>query len=117
MHDFQYKNGELYCEGVPIRTIAQRVGTPFYCYSSSTLASHVRAFGFFGGVTAQIVSDNLKAGVTKACFYDPAINRTYADLATHYDTAVVPRPDGDRRRTIWPRRDHDYQPIAHQGVA
>mgnify|MGYP001594527692 CR=1 FL=1 len=44
MHDFQYKNGELHCEGVPIRTIAQRVGTPFYCYSSSTLASHVRAF-------------------------------------------------------------------------
>lgn len=54
------------------------------------IASHVRAFGFFGGVTAQIVSDNLKAGVTKACFYDPAINRTYADMAAHYDTAVVP---------------------------
>ena len=54
------------------------------------IASHVRAFDFFGGVTAQIVSDNLKAGVTKACFYDPAINRTYADMASHYDTAVVP---------------------------
>jgi transposase len=54
------------------------------------IGSHVRAFGFFGGVTAQIVSDNLKAGVTKACFYDPAINRTYADMAAHYDTAVVP---------------------------
>jgi len=52
------------------------------------IASHVRALGFFGGVTAQIVSDNLKAGVTKACFYDPAINRTYADMAAHYDTAV-----------------------------
>ena len=35
-------------------------------------------------------TDNLKAGVTKACFYDPAINRTYGDLAAHYDTAVVP---------------------------
>ena len=54
------------------------------------IASHVRAFGFFGGIPAQIVSDNLKAGVTKACFYDPAINRTYADMAAHYDTAVVP---------------------------
>jgi transposase len=53
-------------------------------------ASHVRAFGFFGGIPAQIVSDNLKAGVTKACFYDPAINRTYADMAAQYDTAVVP---------------------------
>ena len=54
------------------------------------IASHVRALNFFGGVTAQIVSDNLKSGVTKACFYDPAINRTYADMAAHYDTAVVP---------------------------
>jgi transposase len=54
------------------------------------IASHVRAFDFFGGVTAQIVSDNLKAGVTKACLYDPALNRTYADLARHYDTALVP---------------------------
>jgi transposase len=54
------------------------------------IASHVRAFNFFGGVTAQVVSDNLKAGVTKACFYEPAINRTYADLSNHYDTAVVP---------------------------
>jgi len=51
MHDFQYKNGEFHCEGVPIRTIAQRVGTPFYCYSSSTLANHVRAFDqAFAGV-------------------------------------------------------------------
>ena len=48
------------------------------------------SFGFLEGVTAQVVSNNLKAGVTKACFYDPVINRTYGDLATHYDTAVVP---------------------------
>jgi diaminopimelate decarboxylase len=51
MHDFDYKNGELHCEGVPLRTIAQRVGTPFYCYSSNTLASHFRAFDkAFAGV-------------------------------------------------------------------
>jgi transposase len=54
------------------------------------ISSHVRAFSSFGGVTAQVVPDNLRAGVTKACFYDPEINRTYADLAAHYDTAVVP---------------------------
>lgn len=54
------------------------------------IASHVRAFGFFAGVTAQIVSDNLKAGVTKACIYDPAVNRTYVNLAAHYHTAVAP---------------------------
>ena len=28
-----------------------------------------------------VVSDNLKAGVTKACFYEPGVNRTYAEMA------------------------------------
>jgi diaminopimelate decarboxylase len=51
MHDFQYHNGELYCEGVPVRNIAPRVGTPFYLYSSNTLAMHFRAFdSAFSGV-------------------------------------------------------------------
>jgi transposase len=54
------------------------------------IGSHVRAFEFFGGVTAQIVCDNLKTGVAKSCFYEPAINRTYAEMAAHYGSAVIP---------------------------
>jgi diaminopimelate decarboxylase len=51
MHEFQYKNGELCCEDVPLKAIVQRVGTPFYCYSSTTLVNHFRAFDrAFGGV-------------------------------------------------------------------
>ena len=51
MHDFVYKNGELYCEGVPVKSVAQRVGTPFYLYTSNTLGNHVKAFaGAFKGV-------------------------------------------------------------------
>ncbi|GAB4539810.1 MAG: IS21 family transposase [Roseibium sp.] len=54
------------------------------------IASHVRMLEYFGGAPGQLVSDNLKAGVTKACFYEPKVNRTYADLAAHYDTAILP---------------------------
>jgi len=54
------------------------------------IGSHTRAFAFFGGVPAMIVSDNLKSGITKACFYEPAVNRSYAEMASHYDTAIVP---------------------------
>jgi len=57
---------------------------------SDWVGSHCRAFAYFGGVPAQVACDNLKSGVTKACFYEPAVNRTYADMATHYGTAVVP---------------------------
>jgi len=54
------------------------------------IGAHVRAFGYFGGVTRQLVSDNLKAGVTRACFHEPAVNRTYGEMAAHYGTAIVP---------------------------
>jgi diaminopimelate decarboxylase len=41
---FEYKNGSLYCEEVPLEKIAAEVGTPFYCYSQRTLARHLRVF-------------------------------------------------------------------------
>jgi transposase len=54
------------------------------------IGSHVRALEFFGAVPAMVVCDNLKSGVIRACFYEPEINRSYADLARHYGTAVLP---------------------------
>jgi len=44
MHHFLYRNNELYCEDVPIRTIAEKVGTPFYLYSHATLKRHFLVF-------------------------------------------------------------------------
>ena len=51
------------------------MGASSYIYAEATLsqklpdwiASHVRAFNYFGGTTKQVVPDNLKSGVTKAC--------------------------------------------------
>lgn len=57
---------------------------------SDWIGSHTRTFAFIGGVPTMVVSDNLRSGVTKACFYEPAVNRTYAELAAHYNTAIVP---------------------------
>lgn len=54
------------------------------------IACHVHAFEFFGGVSEMVVPDNLRSGVTKASKYEPELNRTYADLARHYATAIVP---------------------------
>jgi transposase len=54
------------------------------------IGCHINALTFFGGVAHQIVCDNLKAGVTAACRYEPGINRTYQEMATHYGSAIVP---------------------------
>lgn len=44
MHHFEYRNGVLHAEDVPLPTIAQHVGTPFYCYSTATLVRHYHVF-------------------------------------------------------------------------
>jgi diaminopimelate decarboxylase len=44
MHYFEYRESELHCEGVPLRKIADEVGTPVYIYSEETLRRHVRVF-------------------------------------------------------------------------
>jgi diaminopimelate decarboxylase len=44
MHDFQYRGEELFCEQVPVKEIAETVGTPLYLYSLNTMEGHFRAF-------------------------------------------------------------------------
>jgi transposase len=74
------------------------LGASNYCFAEATwtqslpdwIASHARSFAYFGGVPWVVVPDNLKTGITKACFYEPDINPTYLDMANHYGTAVIP---------------------------
>ena len=54
------------------------------------LSAHVQALEFFGGVPELLVPDNLKSAVRKTHRYDPDINPSYAQLAAHYQTAIVP---------------------------
>ena len=42
MHEFRYKNNQLYCESVKLEDIAKKIITPFYLYSYGTLLSHYR---------------------------------------------------------------------------
>jgi diaminopimelate decarboxylase len=66
MHHFKYKNNELYCEDVPISSIAQRVGTPFYVYSHATLKQHFDAFdGAFSDVK-HLTCYSMKSNSNKA---------------------------------------------------
>ena len=74
------------------------LGASSYTFAEATwtqslpdwIASHQRAFQFFGGVTELQIPDNLRAGVTDANRYTPVINETYAEMAAHYQTAVLP---------------------------
>jgi len=48
------------------------------------------AIQFYGGVPAALVPDNLKSAVTKSSKYEPTLNETFEDFASHYNTTVLP---------------------------
>ena len=74
------------------------LGASNYTYAEATasqqgpdwISSHVRALEFFGGAPRAIVCDQLKSGVSRSCRYEPDVQRTYEDLANHYETTVLP---------------------------
>lgn len=86
--------GEL----IPTQLFVAVWGASNYTYADATLSqtlpdwigSHVRAFQYFGCLARMLVPDNLKSGVNKACFYEPELNPTYAEMAEHYGCAVLP---------------------------
>lgn len=74
------------------------LGASNYTYAEATwtqslsdwIGSHLRTFEFLGGLPAVIVPDNLRSGVSRACRYEPELNRTYQEMAAHYGVAVTP---------------------------
>ena len=44
MHHFAYRHGTLHAEAVNLATLADTVGTPFYCYSTATIERHYKVF-------------------------------------------------------------------------
>lgn len=56
------------------------------------LLCHQRAFEFFGGVPLKTIIDNPKCAITKACYYDPTVQRAYWDAAEGYGFLISPCP-------------------------
>ena len=89
MNHFEYRQGELWCEGVRLSQIAAAAGTPAYVYSTATLERHYRAFddAFRGeALIAYAVKANSNLSVLK----------TLADLGAGADTVS----EGEIRRAL-----------------
>jgi len=70
MDHFQYRNGQLHAEDVPLADLAAQVGTPFYCYSTATLERHYKVFA------------EALAGLNAGICYAVKANSNIAVLAT-----------------------------------
>ena len=90
MNHFEYINGELYAEGVAIREMADKVGTPFFCYSTATLERHYHVYAdAFEGLDATVCFA-VKANSNQA------VLKTLANLGAGADVVSV----GEMRRAL-----------------
>jgi len=66
MHHFKYRDNALFCEDVPVKHIADKIGTPFYLYSHATLTRHFQAFSkAFAGID-HLICYSAKANTNQA---------------------------------------------------
>ncbi|MGC4026638.1 MAG: diaminopimelate decarboxylase [Mesorhizobium sp.] len=90
MNHFEYRDGVLHAEDVPVPQIAAAVGTPFYCYSTATLTRHYRVFSeAFNGLDS-LVCYAMKANSNQA------VLRTLAKLGAGADVVS----EGELRRAL-----------------
>ena len=74
------------------------LGASNYTYAEATwtrdltdwIGSHTRALQYFQGVTKLVVPDQWRAGVSRPCYWEPELNRTYQEWAMHNGVAIVP---------------------------
>jgi diaminopimelate decarboxylase len=90
VNHFNYRDGVLHAEDVPVPAIADTVGTPFYCYSTATLKRHYTVFaGAFAGMDT-LVCYALKANSNQA------VIKTLAKLGAGADVVS----EGELRRAM-----------------
>ncbi len=85
-------------EETPVELFVAALGASSYTYAEATqtqrlpewIDAHTRMVEYFGGSSEIWVPDQLKSGVARPCRYEPGINRSYKDLATHYGAVVIP---------------------------
>lgn len=82
MHDFKYKNSELYAENVSVKKIVKEVGTPVYIYSHNTFLRHLNAYRDAFDDYPHIVCFALKANSNSALLRLLAKNGSGADVVS-----------------------------------
>lgn len=91
---YDTRNGEIQ----PASLFVAVLGASTYTFARATLSQdlgnwidcHVAAFEYCQGTPKLVIPDNPRTGVSRACRYEPDLNRTYHEMATHYGVAVMP---------------------------
>ncbi|KPQ28688.1 MAG: diaminopimelate decarboxylase [Marinobacter excellens HL-55] len=101
MDHFNYRDGELYAEDVPVADIAERFGTPAYVYSRATLERHYRAYDEALGERAHLVCYAVKANSNLAVLNVLARLGAGFDIVSAGELERVLRAGGDPGKVVF----------------
>lgn len=101
MDHFNYRNGQLYAEDVPVADIAAEFGTPAYVYSRATLERHYRAYDEALKDHAHLVCYAVKANSNLAVLNVLARLGAGFDIVSAGELERVLRAGGDPARVVF----------------
>jgi diaminopimelate decarboxylase len=101
MNHFEYRNGEMFAEGVPIKRIAKEVGTPAYVYSLATLKRHFRVFDQAFSKVPHIVCFSVKANSNIALLRAFAKEGSGFDIVSGGELFRALKAGGDPQKIVF----------------
>jgi diaminopimelate decarboxylase len=101
MDFFDYRDGVLYAEQVPVPRVAEQFGTPTYLYSRATLERHWRAFDQAFGTHPHLVCYAVKANSSLAILNVLARLGSGFDIVSVGELERVLRAGGDPARIVF----------------
>ncbi len=119
MDHFQYRQGRLYAEDVPLDSIATEFGTPCYVYSRATLERHWHAFDDAFGDYPHLVCYAIKANSSLAILDVLARLGSGFDIVSGGELKRVIAADGDPGKTVFSgvcKQDWELEYALEQGV-
>jgi diaminopimelate decarboxylase len=101
MNHFEYRNGEMFAEGVPVKRIAKEVGTPAYVYSLATLKRHFRVFDQAFSKVPHIVCFSVKANSNIALLRAFAKEGSGFDIVSGGELFRALKAGGDPQKIVF----------------
>jgi diaminopimelate decarboxylase len=101
MNHFEYRNGEMFAEDVPLKRIAREVGTPAYVYSLATLQRHFRVFDQAFAKVPHIVCFSVKANSNLALLRAFAKQGSGFDIVSGGELFRALKAGGDPKKIVF----------------
>ena len=101
MNHFEYRDGEMFAEGVPLKRIAREVGTPAYVYSLATLKRHFRVFDQAFAKVPHIVCFSVKANSNLALLRAFAKQGSGFDIVSGGELFRALKAGGDPKKIVF----------------